>query len=146
MSVFDYAHSKGYPLSNLPIDQQRSNDFFNEFLNNVFASTTAQGRLPPALLEFGVPFSNPSDPYLTHPFQLSPEIDKIISSLVADPLMDQVLYAQAVSGDFFNGGLETKLDSVMVSGPSEAELQYYRTFFNIAPHEMTGILNGNTLY
>jgi hypothetical protein len=42
--------------------------------------------------------------------------------------MDQTLYAQAVNGDFLNGGLEAKLDSVMVSGPSETELHYYRTF------------------
>lgn len=91
--------------------------------------------MPPALPDIGIPFNNPYDPYLTHPFQLSPEIDKIISSLVADPLMDQTLYAQAVSGDFFDGGLETKLDSVMVSGPPETELQYYRTFLNVPPYE-----------
>ena len=71
--------------------------------------------------------SDPSDPYLAHLFQISPGIDKIISSLVAEPFMDQVLYAQAMNGDFLNGGLEAKLDSVMVGGPSEQELHYYRT-------------------
>lgn len=128
VSVFDYSHSEEYPCPTFPIDQQRNNEFFNEFLNNIFATATAQGRLPPALPDIGIPFSNTSDPYLMHPFQVSPEIDKILSSLVADPLMDQALYAQAVNGDFLTGGLETKLDSVMVSGPSETELQYYRTF------------------
>ena len=42
--------------------------------------------------------------------------------------MDQTLYAQLMGGDFLSEGLEAKLDSVMVSGPSETELQYYRTF------------------
>jgi hypothetical protein len=105
-----------------------NNDFFNDFLNNVFTSATAQGRLPPALPDVGIPSADSFDPYLTYPFQMSPEIDKIISSLVADPFMDQTLYAQAMHGDFLNGGLEAKLDSVMVSGPSEMELSYYRTF------------------
>jgi hypothetical protein len=115
------------------IDQQRSNDFFNDFLNNIFTNATAQGRLPPALPDIGIPSGNPSDPYLAHPFQVTPGIDKIISSLIADPLMDQALYAQAMNGDFFDGGLEIKLDSVMVSGPSETELQYYRKFsFNVS--------------
>ena len=91
-------------------------------------NATAQGRLPPVLPDTFTPSGNPTDPYLAYPFQISPEIDKIISSLVADPLIDQTLYAQAMSGDFFNGGLETKLDSVMVSSPSDAELQYYRKF------------------
>lgn len=91
-------------------------------------SATAQGRLPPPLPDIGVPVCDPSDPYLTHPFQISSGIDIIISSLVADPLMDQTLYAQAMSGDFLNGGLEAKLDSVMVGGPSDTELHYYRTF------------------
>jgi len=90
-------------------------------------SATTQGRLPPALPDIGFLTSDPSDPYLTHPFQMSPGIDKIISSLVADPFMDQALYAQAMNGDFLNGGLEAKLDSVAVGGPSEPELQYYRT-------------------
>jgi len=126
--AFDYTLPEDYPLLALANDQQRCNDFFIEFLNNVFTSATAQGRLPPALPDIGFPASDPSDPYLTYPFQVSPGIDIIISSLVADPFMDQTLYAQAMDGDFLNGGLETKLDSVTVSGPSEAELQYYRTF------------------
>ena len=91
-------------------------------------SATAQGRLPPALPDIGVPTSDPSDPYLMHPFQVSPGIDVIISSLVADPLMDQTLYAQAMNGNFLDGGLEAKLDSVMVSSPPETELHYYRAF------------------
>ena len=126
MSIFDYTHPGHSPLLTLPSSQQRSNDFFNEFLNNIFTSATDQGRLPPALPDIGVPFGNPSDPYLAHPFQVTPGIDKIISSLVADPLIDQTLYAQALSGDFFDAGLQAKLDSVMVSGPTEAELRYYR--------------------
>lgn len=126
MPAFDYTRSEDYPLLDLSNGQQRCNDFFNEFLNNVFTSATAQGRLPLALPDIGV-LSDPSDPYLTHPFQISSGIDTIISSLIADPLMDQTLYAQAMDGDFLNGGLEAKLDSVTVSGPSEAELQYYRT-------------------
>jgi hypothetical protein len=145
VKVFDYSHTENYPLLALTIDQQRNNDFFNEFLNNVFATATAQGRLPPALPDIGILPSNQSDPYLIHPFQISPEIDKIISSLVADPLIDQTLYARAVNGDFLKGGLEKKLDSVMVSGPSEAELQYYRKFFNALSHEIAGVLNGNRL-
>lgn len=128
MSAFDYTRSEDYPHLTLSNGQQSCNDFFNEFLNNVFMTATAQGRLPLALPDIGVPTSDPSDPYLTHPFQVSSGIDIIISSLVADPLMDQALYAQAMNGDFLNGGLEAKLDSVMVSGPSETELHYYRTF------------------
>lgn len=145
MTVFDYTHPEDYPLPTLSVDQQQSNDFFNEFLNNVFTTATAQGRLSPALPDIGIPFGNPSDPYLFHPFQISPEIDKIISSLVADPFMDQTLYAQAVSGDFLSGGLETKLGSIMVSGPSETELQYYRTFFHPPPLEKAGALKWITL-
>ena len=57
--------------------------------------------------------------------------------------MDQTLYAQAANVDFLNGGLETKLDSVMVSGPSETELQYYRTFFTLPPRAKAGVLNWN---
>lgn len=146
MAVYGYARSEDYPLPTLQTDQQGSNEFFNEFLNNVFATATVQGRFPPALPDIGIPSNNPFDPYLVHPFQVSPEIDKIISSLVADPLMDQILYAQAVNGDFLNGGLEIKLDSVMVSGPSETELQYYRAFFKIpTPHGKVRALNGNFL-
>lgn len=140
-TVFDFTHSEDYPFLTLPMDQQRSNDFFNAFLNNVFATVTAQGRLPPALPDIGISSSNLSDPYnpyLLHPFQVSPEIDKIISSLVADPLMDQFLYAQAANGDFLSGGLESKFDSIMVSGPSETELQYYRTFFNVSAMKSRG--------
>lgn len=128
ISTFDYSRSEDYPLLVPAKDQQQCNDFFNDFLNNVFTSATAQGRLPPPLPNIGFPISDSSDPYLTYPFQVSPGIDIIISSLVADPLMDQTLYAQTMNGDFLNGGLEAKLDSVMVSGPSETELQYYRTF------------------
>ena len=127
MPVFDYTRSEDYPLLSLPNDQQRCNEFFNEFLNNVFLSATAQGRLRLPSPDIGFSPSNPSDPYLTHPFQVSPGINTLLSSLVADPLMDQVLYAQVMNGDFLSGGLEAKLDSVMVSGPSETELQYYRT-------------------
>ena len=128
VSVFDYTRSEAYPLLALPNDQQHCNDFFNEFLNNVFTAATAQGRLPPPLPDIGFSAGDLPDPYFAHPFQVSPAIDIIISSLVADPFMDQTLYAQAMNGDFLNGGLEAKLDSIMVSGPSEAELQYYRTF------------------
>jgi len=128
VSAFNYTRPEDYPVLALANDQQRCSDFFDEFLNNVFTSATAQGRLPPPPPDFGLPTGDPSDPYLSHPFQLSPGIDIIISSLVADPFMDQILYAQAMNGDFLNGGLEAKLDSVMVSGPSETELHYYRTF------------------
>ena len=129
VSVFDYTRSEDYPLLALSNDhQQRCNDFFNEFLDNIFTTATAQGRLPPSLPDIRFSASDPSDPYLAHPFQVSPSIDTIISSLIADPFMDQTLYAQAMDGDFLNGGLEAKFDSVMVSGPSEAELHYYRTF------------------
>lgn len=146
VSVFDCTRPEDYPLLALPNDQQRCNDFFNEFLNNVFTSATAQGRLPPPLPDLGFPTGDPSDPYLIHPFQVPPGIDIIISSLVADPLMDQTLYAQAMNGDFLNGGLEAKLDSVTVSGPSETELHYYRTFFVNAPlPQAAGVLNGSAL-
>jgi hypothetical protein len=124
----DFTRSEDYPLLTLPNDQQRCNDFFNDFLNVVFTSATGQGRLPPVLPATGIQTSDPSDPYLTHPFHVSSGIDAIISSLVADPFMDQTLYAQLMDGDFLSEGLEAKLDSVMVSGPSETELQYYRTF------------------
>lgn len=129
ISVFDFAHPQDPSLLANPINQQRSNDFFDKFLNNIFTCAAAQGRLPPALPEIEIPSANPADPYLAHPFQVTPEIDKIISSLVADPLMDQSFYAQAMNGDFSSRGLETKLDSVMVSGPSETELQYYLVLF-----------------
>ena len=125
MSAFDYTRLEDYSILTLPNDQQQCNDFFSEFLNNVFTGAAAQGRLP--LPDIGFSTGDPSDPYLTHPFQVSPAIDAIISSLVADPFMDQTLYAQAMNSDFLNGGLEAKLDSVMVSGPSETELHYYRT-------------------
>jgi len=128
VSTFDYTRSEDYSLLALPNDQQQCNDFFNEFLDNIFTTATSQGRLPLPLPDIGFSAGDPSDPYLAHPFQVSPAIDAIISSLVADPLMDQTLYAQAMNGDFLNGGLEAKLDSVMVSGPSETELHYYRTF------------------
>jgi hypothetical protein len=133
--MFDYAHSEHSPLLTLPAGQQRSADFFNQFLNNIFTSAIGQGRLPPALPDIGVPFGNPSDPFLAHSFQVTPDIDKIISSLVADPLMDQTLYAQAMNGDIFDADFQAKLDSVMFSGPSAAELQCYRTplFPHISP-------------
>lgn len=123
----DYTQSEDYPLLPLVNDQQQCNDFFNDFLNNIFTSAIDQGRLPP-LPDAGFLTGDPSDPYLTHPFQISPGIDIILSSLVADPFIDQTLYAQAMNGDFLNGGLEAKLDSIAFSGPSETELHYYRTF------------------
>jgi len=126
-SVVDYTRSEDYPLLALASDQQQCNDFFNDFLNNIFTSAIDQGRLPPPP-DAQFPVGDLYDPYLMHPFQISPGIDIIISSLVADPFMDQTLYAQATYGDFLNGGLEEKLGSVAVSGPSETELQYYRTF------------------
>ena len=132
VSAFDNTRSEDYSLLTLSNDQQRCDDFFSEFLNNVFTTATTQGRLPPPLPDIGFPNGDPSDPYLAHPFQVSPAIDMIISSLVADPFMDQILYAQAMNGDFLNGGLEAKLDSVMVSGPSETELSYYRTFIHFS--------------
>jgi len=128
VAASDHTVSEDYPLPTLANGQQWYNDFFIEFLNNIFTSATAQGRLPPALPDTGFQASGPSLPRLTHPFQVSPGIDIIIPSLVADPLMDQTLYARAMNGGFLHGGLEAKLDSVMVSGPSEMELQYYCTF------------------
>ena len=146
MSAFDYTLSEDYPLLALPNGQQRCNDPFTEFLNNVFTSATTQGRLPPALPDIGFQTYDPSDPYLTHPFHVSPGIDILISSLVADPLMDQTLYAQATNGDFLNGGLEAKFDSVMVSGPSEAELHCYRTFLcQRTSVETAGVLSKSAL-